>query len=123
MPLRDIDPIGAIELQRCTQYMLEILGMEYNVENTAQLEIMLEALTIYDERSRMYGDQWKGSGAEDNLGNALRKVKRQRHQLGGNLEVSALRKGGDDDAIDAVNYLVFFIRNLRAGNVSGFEED
>lgn len=126
--LKDIDPRDAEPLKFCTSRLMAILGIPYNASTAEHLEVMLEALQIHAQRTELYGDQWRESGALSNIDNAVRKTKRQRKQMdsamyAADIDVgygqSALAKGSDDDAIDAINYCTFFVRNIRNGNISG----
>lgn len=85
-----------------------------------QLAVILEALTIYRQRSRSYGEVWRQYGATANLLQAARKIDRLMQIWYHNPDgAEALQKDALDDAFDALNYLVFFIRAARDGNLTG----
>jgi len=89
-----------------------------------QLAVILEALEVYRQRSVSYGEVWRQYGATGNLLQAARKVDRLMEMWWHNPDgAAALQKDALDDAIDAINYLVFFIRLAREGNLTGSAPD
>lgn len=82
-------------------------------------EVLDEALRIYVERSQSYGQVWTHYGARANLLNAARKIDRLMESWWRGEGIPALHKDNLDDAIDAINYLTFFIRCARDGNLTG----
>lgn len=102
---------------------LECLGMEHTPELEAQFLVLWEALEIFEERSEDYGEVWKQYGALNNLVRSAVKVDRLMEQWWfGSVEAGdpvTLRSDGLDDGYDAINYLVFFIRQARWGNITG----
>jgi len=112
--------------------LMEQLGAEATQENIDHLFTLLRAFSLYAERTKSYGQVWRQYGAVSNLLNAARKVDRamelwwhkQDEILDGNGNVRPLlHKDNLDDPYDAINYLVFMIRNARSGNVFGEAPD
>lgn len=102
--------------------VLDTFGIEATDDVKEQLVIFLTALRIYDERGKIYGDTWTTYGALNNLLRAATKVDRSMEiwwHDGSNNGNPLMHKDNLDDAIDAINYLVFFIRCVRAGNITG----
>lgn len=85
-------------------------GLEDTDDNRHQLGVMLEALAIYQEREQVRNALWKKAGAEDCAHNLRHKSLRVAHADEPDAMEAAI-----DDALDAVNYALFFIRNVRAG--------
>lgn len=92
-------------------------------EDDGQASVFVEALKIYSSRSHAYGEVWKQYGAMSNLLNAARKIDRLMnswwHEDKDIESVPILHKDALDDAFDALNYLAFFIRSAREGNLTG----
>ena len=86
------------------------------------MEVFEEATGLYVVRSRSYGQVWRNYGALSNLLSAARKVDRTMetwwHQ-----QTPVMHKDALDDAMDAINYLNFFVRNAREGNITGQTPD
>lgn len=85
--------------------------------------VLHEALDVVLHRSGSYGSVWQQYGALANLLQAARKVDRlmalwwhDRPVVG---EEIALGKDALDDAMDAINYLAFFITMARDGSIIG----
>lgn len=75
-----------------------------------QYGVLLEAFAKYVERNAKYRDLWKKRGVKDSHRHMQHKLDR--------LEVimqcdSVITEDDLDDAIDIINYAVFFIRNAR----------
>ena len=104
---------------------LRDFGLQPTDTNVEHLAVLLEAVEVHDERARKYADQWQRAGAFDNLRNARRKVNRQMGTLSTLSETDrvALAEGNDDDAIDAINYCAFAVRNMRLLNIDEVEDD
>lgn len=99
--------------------LLNALGLDDSY--LGHLNVMCEALVVHGERSAAYGDHWRENGALDNLNHGIRKLRRQRAILeAGSGEGFA--KGGDDDAIDAINYAAFAVRNMRNGRIDNVDD-
>lgn len=117
------------EAVRHVKAVLDQQGIEPSLENIQQLLIFLEALKLYDERTRAYGQLWRQYGAMSNLLSMARKTDRtvkvwwtqEEEVLDADTgkKLPLLHKDGLDDALDLLNYTVFFIRNARAGNIYG----
>lgn len=103
--------------------LFEAIGVEDTEENLDQLAVLLAALKLFDERNRTYRNIWETYGALSNLLRAATKVDREMeiwwHSSGGPSGNPLLHKEALDDAFDALNYLVFFIRCVRQGNITG----
>lgn len=96
---------------------LEAWGIEPTSTNLTQLNVLLEALQIFETR-RIYGDAWRKYGALSNLLSVARKADRLMEIFWhgpGELE----HKDSVDDAYDLINYAAFFIRNVTDGNMKG----
>lgn len=102
--------------------VLEYFGVPVTESNLEHFEVFIECLKTHDQRTKAYGTVWKRYGALSNLLSAARKVDRLMEmwwRKGGRPEI--LHKDALDDAYDGINYLVFMIRNARAGNLTGDE--
>lgn len=92
---------------------LSALELDITEDNIDQMVVMVEAMQIYQEREQARGGLWKDAGALDSA-----------HHLGskGRRVLFAAQRdnfsAAVDDAIDAVNYAVFYVRNWRAGRVA-----
>lgn len=93
---------------------LDILGLEVTEENCAQMQVLVEAMFIYQEREAVRGGLWKEAGAQDSAGHLRSKGMRVKHAID-----HAMPEAGLDDAHDAVNYAAFYVRNVRAGRLVG----
>lgn len=87
----------------------------------AHQDVLNECLQVFIDRNRKYNDTWKTYGAKAQLVRAAQKVDRMMevwwHENEG--DYSALEADVLDDAIDAINHLVFFIRCAREANFTG----
>lgn len=104
------------------------LEIEMTFDNVAQFMIFMEALKLYNDRTRSYGQAWQQYGAMSNLLNIARKTDRlmevwwtkEAEVLADDGRVKPLlHKDNLDDAMDLLNYDAFFIRNARAANIFG----
>ncbi len=107
----------AEEVIRASQVLLKFFGIRDTYETIQQLLIMLKALQVYDGRSESYGQVWKQYGPLSPLLSAARKVDRlmsiwwhKSEEHVGKAAKEVRHKDAMDDAIDAINYLVFFLR-------------
>jgi hypothetical protein len=95
---------------------LEAIGLEANYETREQLMIMMEALTVYQQREAQYAGAWKEFGALNNLVRLATKCKRLVNKYWTKSISDLMGQDVDfDDAIDAINYAVFFVRQGRMG--------
>jgi hypothetical protein len=105
---------------------LTSLGDDSNNDNIEQMAVLLEVFKLYVQRSEQHGQTWKELGALNNLARLVTKTNRLKHQFWDKHEVlraefpEAVEVEGSptedlDDALDAINYLVFFIRQARLG--------
>ena len=102
--------------------LLELCEIDYNEETVEQVTVFLTALKLFDERNRTYRNIWETYGALSNLLRSATKVDRAMEiwwHDGAENGNPLLHKDNLDDAFDALNYLVFFIRCVRAGNITG----
>ena len=84
-----------------------------------------DAASLMLHRTASYGLAWQRYGALSNLVNAARKVERL---MGvwwdqNNGELPELHKDALDDAVDAINYLQFFITLAREGDITGIRRE
>lgn len=87
----------------------------------AQLEILVEALNKFQERNAKYQDLWKEGGWGDSAHHVRHKAARVAMCLRGSKNEDGHYSSGDpvhlvdleEDAIDLINYSVFFVRNVR----------
>jgi hypothetical protein len=86
-------------------------GLEDTDDNRNQLRVMLEAMCIYEEREAARGGLWKAAGAIDSAHHLRSKARRIV------FAVDAQPEAVIDDGLDAVNYAVFAVRNVRAGRL------
>lgn len=89
-------------------------GIEDTDDVRRQLLVMIEALRIYSEREEKYAGAWKEYGALNNLVRLSTKVKRLTNRYWKH-HVEADPDPDLDDAYDAINYAVFFIRQAKEG--------
>lgn len=90
-------------------YWLDIEATEDNLDH---LRVMAESMNIYQEREAARGGLWKAAGASDSAHHLKSKGARVKHAVD-----HAMPEAGLDDAHDAVNYAVFYVRNVRAGRI------
>lgn len=84
-----------------------------------QQKIFDEALDVFIERNGNYRDTWKQYGALSQLVRGAQKVDRLMAVWWHAENPDALKPAAIDDAIDAINHLVFFIRCARDANFYG----
>lgn len=82
-------------------------------------KVFNEAHRIFIDRSKHYGQLHRQYGALSNLLQAARKIDRLMEYWWHAEETPAIHKDALDDAFDGLNYLAFFIRNARDGNLTG----
>jgi hypothetical protein len=104
---------------RITVEFLEQYGIPMTEDNVDHLDVLMEAMSLYNERTASYGQIWKQYGATGNLLHAALKTDRMMELWWHGGPKPALHKDNLDDAIDALNYLTFFIRNARDANLTG----
>jgi hypothetical protein len=83
-----------------------------------QYQVFMTAFDIYTERNAKYQDLWMTDGAQGCMEQARHKSLRMRHAL----DHLLLQEGNpeqwqanfEEDALDAINYVIFAIRNVRA---------
>lgn len=92
--------------------VLRQFGLFPSGDNREQMRVMIEAMHIYEEREAQRGGLWKESGYVDNAHHL--RSKGQRVSKACSMDV-AEEPEAQDEAIDAINYAVFFVRNTEAG--------
>lgn len=91
------------------------LGVDSTEDNMEQMRVLAQAMVIYEEREAARGGLWKEAGAIDSAHHL--KSKGMRVFVAATHPEEAGREAGIDEAVDAVNYAAFFVRNYRAGRV------
>lgn len=91
---------------------LNVLGLDNNEDNCAQMQVLVESMFIYQEREAARGGLWKAAGAVDSAHHLKSKGARVKHAVD-----HTMPDAGIDDALDAVNYSAFYVRNVRAGRI------
>lgn len=94
-------------------------GVHFNDTTYEHFQVLMEALRLHSDRSLSYGNVWRKYGALANLLNAARKADRLMHSWWHGSGVPALHKSNLDDAFDMINYITFFIRDAKKGNITG----
>ncbi len=97
------------------------LQIDKNDNNRMHFAYLMKALKIHNERARGYGSSWKDLGGLSNLLQMIGKTNRLKKlwwTSGGTVPEGFL---GDplDDAIDIINYSIFFVRCVEEGNLYG----
>lgn len=82
-------------------------GLTETEDMRNHLAIMLHACAIYQERDAHHTGLWKQYGAADTAHHLKSKAMRVQNNLA----------GCEDDAIDAINYAVFTLRNVYEGRM------
>lgn len=108
----------------------DILGLEPTESMLQQVEVIAEALDIYQERSKVRGETWAEFDHHDcihHMSSKLARLKNAaqllaalpvRDDLGPGAEVErvervdALVSAMEDDALDMINYAAFLVRHL-----------
>lgn len=91
---------------------LQAMGLETSADNIAHLCVLGEALEICISREEQRGSLWKASGYKDNAHHLKSKASRVSQAC--EMDVAETNEARDE-AIDSINYAVFFVRNSRAG--------
>lgn len=105
-----------------TKHLEDLVDLIRNVslskDEVDVLDIMAEAFMKYRERELQYGGLWKLYGWPDNLLQIRHKAARVIRVFWGGLMKGGADSVSDDldDAIDLINYTVFFIINKRNRN-------
>jgi hypothetical protein len=120
------DKLRIQENRQLVARFLKEFGIDGSDTEVDQLAVMLEAMVVMDNREAVYRDIWRNTGGVQNLKDAKKKVMRQLSVLStlvpGNPK-PVLQKDHLDDAIDAINYLVFAVRNIRQINFDGVDDE
>jgi hypothetical protein len=91
--------------------VLEVLGYERTQANADQLMAIFSAFETYAQRNARHTDTWKDSGWRGALFDIRKKIDR----LWNEYMISDTPPNDLDSAIDAINYLAFFIRARETG--------
>lgn len=119
LPPLDIGTVGDL---------FEQLGVEMSSDTAFHFHEMLKIFKLYCDRNASYKGVWQQYGALNNLVRAATKVDRLMAVWWTNEEEvlerngkpkPLLHKDGLDDAADAINYLLFFMRCAMGGNMVG----
>lgn len=94
------------------EVMVEDLSLEEDITESEQLEVLAEAFSKFLERNGKYKDLWRQFGYQDSVHHVRSKAGRL-NQLLSEQPTSDELDLAIDDAIDIINYAVFFIRNVR----------
>jgi hypothetical protein len=92
--------------------VLQTLRIEKTETNIEQMKVMLEAFGIFMVRNSRYVDEWKRTGWRGMLFEARKKISRV-WQVFWNGRQEKVGDSQYDDVFDAINYMVFFIRQHR----------
>lgn len=91
---------------------------DLTVSEAEQLTVLLDAFLIFRERNARYHDVWQQSGWRGSLYDLRKKVTRLWATFWQG-KPSDAQRADVDDALDTINYAVFFIRNMRQNNEYG----
>lgn len=96
------------------------MNLDTNMSTTdmQQCTVLLNALNIFQERNRIRGDLWAENSIQDHLRMVDEKLRRIKYNLNGieePLDLDVLV----DDALDAINFLVFAIREATGKKPDG----
>jgi len=87
------------------------LEMEDLPQNREQVGVMIDCLELFCQRGNRHGEVWKNSGWQGALFDARKKIERLWNEfMAGDTPPDDL-----DSALDAINYLAFFVRAQRTG--------
>lgn len=106
------------EKQKAYELFLELHGYEVTDSSVGHLQVLMDAMGIFNERNKKYRDLWKRSGWLSHVHHIRHKVARMFSIFWG---TDAWKDEDDplDDAFDNINYTVFFIRAFRDGDERG----
>lgn len=108
------------EIRRTAEInLLAAYDLDASMDTREQLQVFMQAMEVYRERSVAYAEVWKQYGAMSNLLSVARKTDRMMSAWHGLSSGETIHKDDMDDAIDLLNYCTFFIRNFRSGNLFG----
>lgn len=98
-----------------------MLGYELSDTNVRQMLEYMRAMEIFVERNEIRKDLWSKAGWEDSLGHMRHKYLRLKDRFLGSqvLPYDESQEETLDDAYDLINYVTFFIRNVKADNREG----
>jgi hypothetical protein len=98
-----------------TKVVLYYLGLDKTETNVSQLDVMVSAMEIFQERTQAHGDLWKEGPSLEQAFQVKHKAHRmlnaalRRHCEGESEDNELLLI---DSALDLINYAVFTIRQL-----------
>jgi hypothetical protein len=110
-----------IAMRQCVEELFNLLDIEHNQEMEEQFTVLMACMKLYADRDKEYGSVWKQYGALSNLSRGATKVDRLMEMWWhkGFNDTSLFHKNRLDDAYDLINYIVFFIRCARNGDLTG----
>jgi len=94
------------------QYSIQLWLKPKDIE---QVQVMLQALTKFDKRNLGYNDLWQEGGIQDSAHHLKSKALRLMWSADPTSQGQLSDEDMKDDALDAINYASFFLRNLEAG--------
>lgn len=109
------------------KWALDHFGLEQSEGNFHQLEVLVSALDIYEERSRVRGETWAEFDHHDcihHLNSKMARLRNAAQLLAGRSAAAArgdevdegvtdeLISAMEDDALDVINYAAFLVRHL-----------
>lgn len=108
------------------QYVVEVLGYEPTVTHVEQMEVLLQVFAKFVERNAQYKDLWRNGGPRDSANHIESKAARIQHftRMIADIDWSLSEVDAPvDDAIDLINYAVFYIRNVAGARLTNEEID
>lgn len=120
----DEDPAPTVRTTLTPRELLnELMPFEVTEEDFIQFSVMAAALAKFHERDAKHRGLWRYFGAIDSAHQLRAKATRNY-----NVAIELVRRSPDanrlsedeqedrlDDALDAINYAVFFVRNVQEG--------
>ena len=98
--------------------ILRTIGPDQSETNIDQVRWMVKAMEIFAERQVQYGDGWADWGWKGQLVKMLDRMRRVWNVFWKN-EAAIVRPSDTDDALDLINYIVFFLRLLELQEENG----
>ena len=106
---------GTPNTESSEQY--EMVLHKLSSEHFEHLNTILDAFFIYQEKDQVRGDLWRAFPPSDKLRELRERLARIDYAYEHGLidEISAARDAVLSDAVDMINFLAFFIRQIREG--------
>ena len=89
--------------------VLDALMVDRTPENREQMRVYLTAFEVFLERNRRHRAQWRVGGIQGLLVDIRKKVERMWNEF----MLSDTPPSDVDSAVDAINYLAFFVQGVR----------